>query len=959
MSTEPKRLLPDLVYHPIMLTLMCALPQLALLGLHLHTFDLIRGELNSEQRGSHLMIMGLLAASTLLWSTLSACLWKRQRVVRPVVALLVFAVGFGYLWVIMHLLQDLIPGTVGAWMVSADELAYNHMALVAPALFYGLVLLAGTPVNLSGKKDTALSALVLVMIPLFWVIVAESAFAIRWDVILPVWILVFFMFVMTALMLLVFLRLLLHLHHWLGELWIMPILASLVFPLAGLALNRAIPFPTDLQDWRIYAFTVVNALVLCWPLGSGPVALWAWLARAVMYPFTLYFFLLFLPFLPLSIPALLVAGSGFLILAPTLLFVVHSRRLVAGAGVLSGVFGWRRLWLFFIIAFSILPSGYIGRAWLHKQALDQVVNAVFHPDYAKAQTGLDINRALAAMERLRDMKEGVYAPLLSEVYDTLVFGGMVLPDHKMKEVERILTGKDAIRPSTNRSFEFFNFIGSSRNRRQNWSNVPPPPRDVSLIATDVHTTPSDSVIESEVILTMQNRGGDLAEFLTAITLPDGVAVSGYWLDVEGTRVEGQIFDRKTALWVFHMIRDRTRRDPGMIHYVNNSTLELRAFPFSASQTRTCAIRFLYPRGLAPHVTIGDQTVMLAEGDGTGIVVAGNDQGHGVLIPPNHDLPGLERERYLHFLVDVSRDAVDSIPLAEEKMAALLEENPNINVFKIDLVNHESRPLSESFLDRSTWREVWRSAIQSTTPSGGFWPERAIHHALYRHHHSSNVLTHTPAIVLVSGQPASTTVITKIPEHTADITINTPDTFDGAPTSTPLVALRCKDQIALIDKVKGGIASWLEQGPTEIYQPGDQTWQAISPDLTLLPEARYSAWMAIQAVENDMASRPHAAEVHRLLLLQVSRAYGILSRQTAFMVVENSAQRKMLERKEKEALNANHALTFDEFQETHVTPEPGVWLMLVLLAPVAAWRWLARGIADDLSPRAQRRDWSKL
>jgi len=951
MNTETKRLLPNLIYHPIMLILMCALPQLALLGLHFHTFDLIRGELNPEQRGTHLMVMGLLAGSTILWSALSAFLWKRQTIVRPIIALFTFTLGFGYLWAIMHLLKDMIPSTVGAWMVSADELAYNHMALISPALFYGLVLIAGTPLTLSGKKDAAFSALIMVFIPLFWVVVAESAFAINWDVILPVWILVFFMFVMTALMLLAFLRMLLHLHHWIGGMWIMPLLASLVFPLAGLSLNIAIPFPTDLQDWRIYAFTIVNALVLSLPLGTGHLSVWIWLGRAIMYPFTLYFFLLFLPFLPLSIPAMLAAGSGFLILAPTLLFVVHSRRLVTEASLLSGSLGWRRVTFLFLIALSILPAGYIGRAWLHKQALNQVVNAVFNPDYAEARTGIETKRALAAVERLREMKAGVYAPLLSEVYDTIVFGGMVLPDHKMKEVEKVLTGKVVLHPPVDRSFEFFNFVGSSRNRRQNWSNVRPPPRDVNLISTEVFTTPSDSVIESEIILTLQNQSGDLAEYLTAITLPDGVAVSGYWLDVEGTRVEGQIFDRKTALWVFHMIRDRTRRDPGMIHYVNDNTIELRVFPFTRSQTRTCAIRFLYPRGLAPHVKIGDQTVALMNGDGTGIVAAGNEHGHGVLVPPHHDLPSMTRERYLHVLVDVSSESLNSLPVAEEKIAALLENNPDIHALKIDLVNHESRPLSETFLDHSTWQEVLRSAIKSTTPAGGFWTERAINHVLYRHHHSADVLTHAPAVVLISGQPVSTTVTTKIPEYADDVTIDLPKTFDGVRAPVPMIALRCENQIILVAKESGGVASWLNEGVIEAYQPADQSWQPVSPDLTLLPDARYSTWMAIQAIEDDMASRPHAAEAHRLPLLEASRASGILSRQTAFIVVENSAQWKMLERKEKDSLKANSALTFDEFEEKHVTPEPSTWLLIGLLIPLAAWRWFAERRRQHVKPTA--------
>ena len=47
------------------------------------------------------------------------------------------------------------------------------------------------------------------------------------------------------------------------------------------------------------------------------------------------------------------------------------------------------------------------------------------------------------------------------------------------------------------------------------------------------------------------------------------------------------------------------------------------------------------------------------------------------------------------------------------------------------------------------------------------------------------------------------------------------------------------------------------------------------------------------------------------LVKVSRETGILAPATAYIVVENSAQWKMLKRKEKEKLKGNHALDFME------------------------------------------------
>jgi hypothetical protein len=144
----------------------------------------------------------------------------------------------------------------------------------------------------------------------------------------------------------------------------------------------------------------------------------------------------------------------------------------------------------------------------------------------------------------------------------------------------------------------------------------------------------------------------------------------------------------------------------------------------------------------------------------------------------------------------------------------------------------------------------------------------------------------------------------------------------------------------MDHERGGWAVLPGQGDVEVYEPATKNWVPFAADVQLLPESRYARWAELRAMENTMASLPVGAESLRGRVLEVSRDSGMLSQHTAYIVVENSAQWKMLERKEKDALKANQALTFDEFQETHVTPEPAVWLMLTLLAPLAVWRWVA-------------------
>jgi hypothetical protein len=259
--------------------------------------------------------------------------------------------------------------------------------------------------------------------------------------------------------------------------------------------------------------------------------------------------------------------------------------------------------------------------------------------------------------------------------------------------------------------------------------------------------------------------------------------------------------------------------------------------------------------------------------------------------------------------------------------------------RIDLVNHATTSASNDFLVRANWPDALREVMESKKPSGGFWPGRAINHAVYRHQHSDHHLALTPSIVVLSEQPFVPDARAYLPEHAPDITVDTRDTF-GAKRAVSLLVLRRGESIAWLDHTRGGFATFGDEGDIEVYDSASKVWKPVTADRSLLDASRFARWAELRSMEQAMESEPVNAEAWRERILAVSRDSGMLSQHTAYIVVENSAQWKMLERKEKDALKANQALTFDEFQEKHVTPEPGVWLMLALLAPLALWRWFA-------------------
>ena len=102
-------------------------------------------------------------------------------------------------------------------------------------------------------------------------------------------------------------------------LWKIPI--SIVFPLLGLAINNGLDIKNlsfreneagifgDFNSLWFYVFAFANGVFVCLPnLENKIYRFTLFILRAVTFSYTLYFFLVFLPYLPLSILAIIAFG---------------------------------------------------------------------------------------------------------------------------------------------------------------------------------------------------------------------------------------------------------------------------------------------------------------------------------------------------------------------------------------------------------------------------------------------------------------------------------------------------------------------------------------------------------------------------------------------------------------------------------------------------------------------------
>lgn len=958
-NREP--LLGDTFKKPVWIVWLFLLPQILLLILNLGAWDLVSGEMTPEQKGMALGIFFFETAMLAVMAYMFFYLLMSRKIVSWTYCVITLALHVAYLWMITAWLDKLLPASVTLWILPQTKLLYHQYALMMPGLFYSATRLATFHLKIGKWQDFGFSAAVLIIIPIFWFLVLQTlVFLFRWAE-PPFVVMMIFLVGSTVLIMLAFLRVLVFVYNKFQEAeryrYILLALVGLAAPIGGLCLNITIPFPYDFQDPWVYILTVINGMVLLVPfkkdslIGQIP-----WLLRAVMYPFSLYFFIVFLPFLPLSLLAMIACGAGCLILAPTLLFIVHTRYLVDQGRELSGLYGRTKVVLLFIAALCVIPVFYTGRAVMDKHALMSAVDAVYSPDYTSGRVDIDPARVKRSLERLRARKDGLYVPFLSDYYGKLVFGGMVLPDHKMDEIYKVFFDKKMeVGEEKGRMLDgFFRSGGRRRGGRGSWqARTTPPERNVALVSIDKIQEPCSGAAETMVELTMRNHGGNASEFVTRIVVPEGVFVSGFWLKVGDEKVPGRIFEKKAAEWVYHMIRDTERRDPGLLVYERANELKLNVFPFAGAEERKAGIKFLYPAGMAPVVRIGEQDVSLAEPGGEvpgRIFSVDRPGGRYLIVPPESagKMATATRQPYLHLIIDASRNAAAETVELQERTQAVISKMPYIRKCRFTTANYEFVH-NAGLVDAD--KVVDQIDFNALPFRGALCAEKAIKSALLEYMRSMPIdesgLPMVPVFVVIKSSGCEVMAgsgldafARSVPD-TADYYVTTKggkfnrmsfaggyqDDVDDIGRPSEVILIRSGTGIAVCPAKHGGIAVMDKTGgDLRVYNPG-------SGEFDLLEGVRPISNASLLTKAYDLADLCGQAEtqprnINGILpeVVKLSREHGLLSPLTSYIVVENSAQWKMLEKSEKESLNADHALEFDEHIES---PEPSLWLLIPL------------------------------
>ena len=645
------------------------------------------------------------------------------------------------------------------------------------------------------------------------------------------------------------------------------LIVALALPLGGLALNLHIPFPADFANpwpWALSAFTT---LVLLPKPRADRLGLALYFLQSAAGSFVLYFFLLFVPFLPLSILAILAMGAGFLILAPTILFICYTHEMHNYFTKLRERYSARRIIAVAVAGFLLLPALFVIDVERERRDFKTLLAWHTQEDYDAPAQPLPFSqsRAESIMANVNDYTFGAEIPFLSAWRTFRVYDGMYLADRLRNELnERIFgkvfgDGRDEWHGMRN-DFAAGLFGGNSarrsNHRARSW--IVRPQRASGFTASAAQDDADDSLFIVTVEAAPEHGQKEL---ILRFRLPAGAWIAGMDLLLEdGTWKKARVSERKAAEWVYRKITEQ-RLDPSIVTLDSPVEGVFKIFPVGENGRKArLSIRLPAPDAARELVRFTSKPyVLAAESDWT--IVAN---------PAFAEHPAVYR----------AKDAAVSV-VGAEWMEANLER----------LVHPETVEAHVEISGKNAWSNLRRAVRKAARD----FPETGVYTVFSITNEYDEVvrrLGNDRLDILARELPGESTLWDEAVEGWFFL-----EKTGGGRAAVPYRKGRGAVVFApLAEAVEVG-GKWAE---------GAKAWE----------------------LENEAFLKP-ALDV-RGELLAATRSSGALTTKSAYIAVETVAQEKGLRQKEAEALYGNQNLEFDE-PETKSGDAPGLLLLLACLA----------------------------
>ena len=477
---------------------------------------------------------------------------------------------------------------------------------------------------------------------------------------------------------------------------------ALVLPLLCLYLNNE-AFMKLLGDFSgawFYILALMNGIAMLIPRKNKwlPLVTLCFKSAGLLYVF--YFVVTMLRFAPLGV-AFYAYLLPLLTLTPIILFVAELFQIIDDVRFLRQNFTGVRIIAVLVCGALALGAGFFANGYAKKVNFDNAMCYLSENEQALPPVKVPMLQSTLRYMRYSDSlwsrQLGVSAirslegpPILSEIYHRIIFKEQTLDDELYARLQRIFMPEEARSWQPSMMFPDVQLAEAAGGVK------------LDGVKTEIRYDEAAGVYKAWVRLTLKNKSewAD-QEYAVKFTLPEGVFVSDYYLDVFGQRKYGIVSEKNTAKSIYDSIVSRNR-DPGLICYAQGSTIELRVFPFGAYESRETGFELMFRQSDA--FNIGAFTVTLAGDELTEPVEAG-----GVCFMPASYKANLEvvseRTPKYYFIADVSEPVKydeyneNYLPLSD-RLAGILAyaQKNNITEAEIYLTDYNAQKIDLAQLD---------------------------------------------------------------------------------------------------------------------------------------------------------------------------------------------------------------------------------------------------------------------
>ena len=918
---------------PAWLLVLHCLPLMVLFFIGLNDYFTIHSILDDHALSLWHLYAGLLAFSVLSVAVYAIVLfWKKGKAsVYYALMILLFKVSLLYLYTYFY--ESFMPFSIPEWMLSGSYFLYAG-SFIMPTMLHALFII----ILYFKRNESTLRRQVgwvsLLLIPALWYILfeliiplrglTESAFGMHLLIILCVLSTLLFVFIALSKISHVLLR---KKDISKERLLIQHVLFCLVLPLFGLAVNNGdIEFIEkylsenllgDFSSSWFYVLAILNGFLLCLSIyESEKVRGIFFFLRSSLLLFTLYFFFVLIPFLPLSLLVIVIFGLGFLMLSPLFLLFFQGKILYDDFQWFVNKYSRKKAVITFVLSLVVLPLCVSIFYRIDKKPLNLALEYVYSPDYEKDyESYINLDRLDRILTRVEAQASGdfnlwgAYQPFLSSYYRFLNFDNLQLSTKKVKQLRAVFFGEAM-------NERFGGFVRA---------------RDEVVVLKDTKVESqydaSTGLWKSWIDLEMKNTvNWDDRTYECSFTLPEGAWISDYYLDVHGERKSGILAEKRAATWIFRQIWN-TNKDPGILYYLDGNRIALKVYPFLAGEQRTTGFEISH---LAPlRLNLDGQDLQLGSASTAQDRPGGEDWVY-LDGAAKGEMERIEQKAYIHLLVDVRSDS--ALKSAQRNLNSFLKEQSlHPEQLKISLVGTYFKSISY---------DAFKQLNVSKLSSGqGFFLERALKKSIIDHFKSGE--EKYPVFVVLSDEIDD--AIMEGDFRQLSFMYPQEDKFYHYKSEASLSAYSLwstehqkLEDIEMLDTSAEVLLYEFADGSNRILKADSKPSLLIkeSPLLKnglMLEDATIPVPVLAQAKWQEFILDPEKKNRDYLDLIRFSFEHRLMTPLTSFIVLENAAQEAILLKKQQSLLKGEP--NFDAGEVTGMS-EPSFYLMLLLL--VLCW-----------------------